>query len=220
MNVKEGVNKIKSLLENFKASNETVEATEETTTEETTTEETTENFEDAQLADGSVVSIEPAFEVGASVSVATEEGPQAIPDGDYELASGDVMSVAEGVITEIKPVEGEEEESEEAEEDMSTEAEAVNPKVVIERTEIEKKFAEINADNNANRIILDSLAKKNAQNNQVIEELFKVVTALAGEPTVEPTVSKTTLRKEAELKAHDKEIADAMAFVTQMRKRK
>ena len=90
----------------------------------------------------------------------------------------------------------------------------------MKRTEIEKKFAEINADNNANRIILDSLAKKNAQNNQVIEELFKVVTALAGEPTVEPTVSKTTLRKEAELKAHDKEIADAMAFVTQMRKRK
>ena len=45
MNVKEGVNKIKALLENFKASNEdsTLEATEETT-EETTEEDYGGNY--------------------------------------------------------------------------------------------------------------------------------------------------------------------------------
>ena len=100
----------------------TAEATEETT--ETSTEETTEttetekeNFVDAQLADGTIVNIEPDIELGASVAVVTEDGIVPAPDAEHELASGEKIVTVGGVITEIIPSE-EEVAEEEAAEDL------------------------------------------------------------------------------------------------------
>lgn len=73
-----------------------------------------EVFVDVLAADGTLLVIEPAVEEGASVLV---EDPEAgfvpAPDGDHELNDGTVITVSEGLITAVVPVEGEETEEEE-----------------------------------------------------------------------------------------------------------
>ena len=64
-------------------------------------------LEDAKLVDGTIVRIEPAIEVGATVQVIGEDGSMVdAPDADHELESGDVIKTEGGVIIEIIPAEG------------------------------------------------------------------------------------------------------------------
>ena len=92
-------------------------------------------FEDLPLADGTVVTIEPAVEAGAAIVVMDSEGnPIPAPVGEYELQDGRVIVVAEdGVISEVKEATAEpmEEESKESEDKV---------KRIIERIESEKIF--------------------------------------------------------------------------------
>jgi hypothetical protein len=62
-------------------------------------------MEDAKLIDGTIVRIEPAIEVGATVQVISEDGSMVeAPDGEHELESGDVIKVEGGVIIELIPI--------------------------------------------------------------------------------------------------------------------
>ena len=75
--------------------------------EEAPTEEV--KLEDAKLVDGTIVRIEPAIEVGATVQIISEDGSMIeAPDAEHELESGDVIKTEGGVIIEIMPVEGSE----------------------------------------------------------------------------------------------------------------
>jgi len=89
--------------------------------------ETEEKFEDAKLADGTIVRYE-SLEIGAALSVVGEDGEiVAAPDGQHELESGEVVRTEEGVIVEILEPEAEEvdeEAEDEKEEEMSAEAPA------------------------------------------------------------------------------------------------
>lgn len=69
-----------------------------------------EKFEDITLADDSVISVEPALEVGAVANVTNADGSVTpLPDGEYELADGRTIVVSSGVIDAINdPVQGEE----------------------------------------------------------------------------------------------------------------
>ena len=86
-------------------------------------------FEDIALEDGTIVSAD-ALEVGSAVFIMVEEEKQPLPIGEYALADGSLLVVAEeGVIAEIKEVEKEEEKEEEAPaEEM---AEADNSKIAL-----------------------------------------------------------------------------------------
>jgi hypothetical protein len=64
----------------------------------------------AELADGTMINIDPALEVGAMVTVEVEGVVAPMPNGEYPLADGTVVTVMEGAITDIKEVEAEEEE--------------------------------------------------------------------------------------------------------------
>lgn len=166
----------------------TAEATEKTT--ETSTEETTEtekeNFVDAQLADGTIVNIEPDIELGASVAVVTDEGIVPAPDAEHELASGEKIVTVGGVITEIIPSEeevAEEEAAEEIEEEeMSDEVVAPDPtpKTVIERTEVERKFAELE----------EKLAEALKSNDEFKSQVVKTLEELSKEPSATPTIKR------------------------------
>jgi hypothetical protein len=115
---------------------ETVEATEEIVEAVDAAK-----FVEVQDEDGVILSIEPEVEVNASVAIMGEEGPEASPDRSYVLADGTVIAVEGGVIVDIQSAEVEEEAAKdipEVEEEMSEEA--VAPKTVIERTEVERKF--------------------------------------------------------------------------------
>ena len=85
-------------------------------------ETTEEAFVDAKLVDGTIVRVEPALEIGASVAVIGEDGETVpAPDGEHELESGEVVRTEGGVIVEIMTPEPVEEEAEEVEEEMASE---------------------------------------------------------------------------------------------------
>ena len=85
-------------------------------------ETTEEAFVDAKLVDGTIVRVEPALEIGASVAVVGEDGEVVpAPDGEHELESGEVVRTEGGVIVEIMTPEPVEEEAEEVEEEIASE---------------------------------------------------------------------------------------------------
>lgn len=188
----------------------TAEATEETT--ETSTEETTEtekeNFVDAQLADGTIVNIEPDVELGASVAIVGEDGIVPAPDAEHELASGEKIVTVGGVITEIIPSEeevAEEEAAEEIEEEMSDEVvQDPTPKTVIERTEVERKFAELE----------EKLAEALKSNEEFKSQVVKTLEELSKEPSATPTIK----RKSDAFKRTEPSFQDKLNIIKKLKK--
>jgi len=85
-------------------------------------ETTEEAFVDAKLVDGTIVRVEPALEIGASVAVVSEDAETVpAPDGEHELESGEIVRTEGGVIVEILEPEVEEEAGEDKEEEMASE---------------------------------------------------------------------------------------------------
>jgi len=84
---------------------------------ENETPEVVEAFEDAKLQDGSIIRIEPAVEVGATVVVIGEDGETVpAPDAAHELESGVIIRTEGGVVVEVMEPE---EAPEEVEEEMA-----------------------------------------------------------------------------------------------------
>lgn len=71
-------------------------------------------FEEVVLADETKINIEPAVEVGATVSIEVEGEMQPVPNETYELADGRKIVVENGAISEV--IEAEEEQEETTEE--------------------------------------------------------------------------------------------------------
>jgi hypothetical protein len=151
-------------------------------------------LEDAKLVDGTLVRIEPALEVGATVQVISEDGSMIeAPDGEHELESGDVIKVEGGIIIELIPIVIEEETIVEEVMSEATPVAPVAPKLDIEALQnqlIEKlntslsdkinnlKFAsakEVNALKAENKVLKESLT-----------ELVDIVQKFAGTPIEEP----------------------------------
>jgi len=86
-------------------------------------------FAVATLDSGQEIQTEAdSFAVGASVFVVNDEGEQIpLPDGDYTLADGSMLVVAEGAVTEVKEAAEEPavEAEEEKEEEMTAEVKEV-----------------------------------------------------------------------------------------------
>ena len=73
-----------------------------------------ESYAEAELIDGTIVETEgEELKVGDSLFISTEDGKTAAPDGDHETADGRVISVLDGVITDIQVKEVSEDEGEE-----------------------------------------------------------------------------------------------------------
>lgn len=151
-------------------------------------------LEDAKLVDGTLVRIEPALEVGATVQVISEDGSMIeAPDGEHELESGDVIKVEGGIIIELVPIVIEEETIVEEVMSEATPVAPVAPKLDIEALQnqlIEKlntslsdkinnlKFAsvkEVNVLKAENKVLKESLT-----------ELVDIVQKFAGTPIEEP----------------------------------
>ena len=90
--------------------------------------------------------VDGEIEVGKPVFVETETEPVAAPDGDYTMEDGTVITVVEGMIAEIKPVE---EPAEEPVEETLEGEEPVEEPVEDEKdakiAELEAKIAELQA---------------------------------------------------------------------------
>lgn len=150
------------------------------------------SLEDVRMVDGTILRIEPAIEVGATVQVIGEDGEMMdAPDGDHELEDGRVVKTEGGIAIEVIEVEGEEEV---VEEEMSEETpEPVAPKLDVEALQnqlIDKlntaitdkinnlKFAKVDE--------LESLKAENARLKESLVELTGIVEKFAATPSEEP----------------------------------
>ena len=159
---------------------------------EDTKEVTEVKLMSAELADGTVLNIEPALEVGAMVTVEVEGEVAPMPNGEYPLADGTVLTVAEGAITDIKEVEAEEEE------ELSTEA---TPEPVVEtvteakiRKIIESTETVFNEQieklSNELETVKAEFAKYKAESDAKEKAMFSAVEELAKESSVAPIKKK------------------------------
>ena len=161
-------------------------------------------LEDVKKVDGTILRIEPAIEVGATVQVIGEDGELIeAPDGEHELESGDVIKLESGVIIEVIAVEGEEV----VEEEMSEEA-PVEPQTKA----IDVEALTNNVMNRLNEAITDkinnlkfaaiedvaTLTKKNEALTEAITELVTIVEQFAATESEQPSKAvKNPFKKES-----------------------
>ena len=125
-------------------------------------------LEQMMLADGVTVLEADAFEMGSEIVIVTEDEQKIpLPIGEYELEDGKILVVVEeGIISEVKEVEEEEEMPEvpaeevptEAKQEMETETKSA-PKKTIESVVKETFFAEIEALKSENETLKAELSK-------------------------------------------------------------
>jgi hypothetical protein len=133
-------------------------------------------FEDIALEDGTIVSAD-ALEVGSAVFIMVEEEKQPLPVGEYALADGSLLVVAEeGIIAEIKEVEKEEAPAEEmAEADNSKtaliEAIGVLENLVQEFESIKTEFNTLKEEYTAVKVEAKELETKVEEFEKVGEEI-------------------------------------------------
>lgn len=156
-------------------------------------------LEQRKLEDGVTIVEADAFEPGAEIMIVTEDEQKIpLPVGDYKMEDGQILVVSEeGIISEIKEAEAEEEvveeeakkeEEEVVEEEMADEAKPV--KKTVESIVKETFFTEI-----------ENLKKENAELKAKLKELSsdKVTEEVTEEPTNEAEVSEPVAEKEVEL---------------------
>jgi hypothetical protein len=178
---KETLDKVKSLIFGEETKEVAVEATPEVTEVKLMA---------AELADGTMINIEPALEVGAMVTVEVEGEVAPMPNGEYPLADGTVVTVMEGAITDIKEVEAEEEEAMETE--ATPKAETVTEakiRKIIESTEtvFNEQFAKLTEELET---VKAEFAKYKAEADTKEKAMFSAVEELANESSVAPIKKK------------------------------
>ena len=178
---KETLDKVKSLIFGEETTEVAVEATPEVTEVKLMA---------AELADGTMVNIEPALEVGAVVTVEVEGEVAPMPNGEYPLADGTVVTVMEGAISDIKEVEAEEEEAMETE--ATPKAETVTEakiRKIIESTEtvFNEQFAKLTEELET---VKAEFAKYKEEADTKEKAMFSAVEELANESSVAPIKKK------------------------------
>lgn len=146
----------------------------------------------AELADGTMVNVDPALEVGAMVTVEVEGVVAPIPNGEYPLADGTVVTVAEGAISDIKEVEAEEEEEMETEVTPEPITETVTEakiRKIIESTEtvFNEQFAKLSEELET---VKAEFAKYKEEADTKEKAMFSAVEELANESSVAPIKKK------------------------------
>jgi len=173
--------------------------------EETSTEEV--QLEDVKLVDGTIVRIEPAIEIGATVQVIGEDGElMDAPDADHELEDGRIIKTEGGIILEVIEVEGE---GEVVDEEMSEEEapKSAAPRLDVEALQnqliqrlnesiIEKidklRFAKVEE--------VESLTAENKQLKETLVEVVEMFQAFTEQEKEAPkkTPSKAWMSKESQ----------------------
>lgn len=163
-------------------------------------------LEQAKLDNGTVIEAD-AFESGNEVFIVTEDEKVALPIGEYALEDGKILVVAEeGLISEIKDAEAEEETEEEVEEVEEVEAkeeekEEMGYATKEELAEVKDMIEEIKAmlepkedlsADDLGNLLTEELAK---HEKVELNEIPVEVQAELNEPSAEPIVSNPEVHK-------------------------
>ena len=156
-------------------------------------------LEQAKLDNGTVIEAD-AFESGVEVFIVTEDEKVALPVGDYALEDGKILVVAEeGIISEIKDAEAEEE-TEEVEEVEAAEEQEMAYATKEELAEVKSMIEEIKAmlepkedlSEDLGNLLTEELAK---HERVELNEIPVEVQAELNEPSAEPIVSNPEVNK-------------------------
>lgn len=157
-------------------------------------------LEQAKLDNGTVIEAD-AFESGVEVFIVTEDEKVALPVGDYALEDGKILVVAEeGIISEIKDAEVEEE-TEEVEEVEAAEEQEMAYATKEELAEVKSMIEEIKAmlepkedlsADDLGNLLTEELAK---HERVELNEIPVEVQAELNEPSAEPIVSNPEVNK-------------------------
>ena len=170
--------------------------------EETVVEESTETVTDTteevvevklmsmELADGTIINVDPSVQEGAMVTVEVDGVVNPIPDGDYNLMDGTAISVMGGAITAVKEVEEEvvEEQSAEVVAPTDTPTEAKIRKII---ESVETVFNEqLEKVTNELETIKSDFAKYKESTEVKEKAMFEAVEEIATTPSKEPVKAK------------------------------
>ena len=157
-------------------------------------------LEQAKLDNGTVIEAD-AFESGVEVFIVTEDEKVALPIGEYALEDGKILVVAEeGIISEIKDAEAEEE-TEEVEEVEAAKEEEMAYATKEELAEVKSMIEEIKAmlepkedlsADDLGNLLTEELAK---HERVELNEIPVEVQAELNEPSAEPIVSNPEVNK-------------------------
>jgi len=208
MDLKEGIEKLKGLIEKFGA--------------EKPTETVDVKFKDMKLEDGTtIISIDgEELAIGVPVYVVTPEGRVPAPDGEVVLEDGTKVTVMQGLVAEVSSPEEEAPEGEVASEPATVPPAAeeqpaameTKPKRVIKSQVEEHVFnafkEQVEAINKAQKEEIETLKaeleKVKAEFSKSLEfskEVFSVVEKIADEPSAKPTEEKAKPFNVKEFKA-------------------
>lgn len=147
-------------------------------------DEEKKDFVSTELVDGTIVTVTPALESGASVVVTTAEGEIPAPDGEHQLADGTKIVTLEGKITEI--IEADDEVDEDMKNEFSKIAEGINAKIteVTEKfqAEVEALKAELTKANEAFSASQESLKKEVEVNAEFKKQVFELLNKISEAP--------------------------------------
>jgi hypothetical protein len=152
-------------------------------------DEQAQKFVEATLVDGTVVSVEPALEVGAVVSVIGDGGEMLpAPDASHELNDGTLVVTEGGIIVEIVAVtEAPAEPAEAAAEPAKPAALSVDDIQAKVMAKVSQSIAErINSMKFAAAKDVAALKKENGELKKALGELADVFEAFATAPVAEP----------------------------------
>jgi hypothetical protein len=178
---KETLDKVKSLIFGEETKEVEAEATPEVVTEI--------KLAAIELANGTMINVDPALEVGAVVTVEVDGAVAPMPNGEYPLADGTIVTVSEGAISDIKEVEAEE--AEEMETEATPVAETVTEakiRKIIESTET--VFAKVETLETELETVKAEFAKYKEESDTKEKALFSAVEELATESSVAPIKKK------------------------------
>lgn len=159
-------------------------------------------LEQAKLDNGTVIEAD-AFESGNEVFIVTEDEKVALPIGEYALEDGKILVVAEeGLISEIKDAEAEEEteeveeveakEEEKEEMGYATKEELAEVKSMIEEIKAMLEPKEDLSSDDLGNLLTEELAK---HEKVELNEIPVEVQAELNEPSAEPIVSNPEVHK-------------------------
>ena len=194
MDLKEGIEKLKGLIEKFSS--------------EKPAEQVEVQFKDMKLQDGTtVISIDgEELAIGVPVYVMTEEGRLPAPDGELVLEDGTALTVKDGLVAEVATPEAEVPEGEvaaepatvpPAAEDMSTKPKRVIKSQVEEhvfnafKEEAETKANELKAELEAIKAEFEALKEKFNKSLEFNKEVFSVVEKMSEQPSAQATEAKS-----------------------------
>lgn len=136
------------------------------------------NFKaNALLKDGTELLIEGDVAVGVAVSVVTADGNKPLPDGEYELDSGMLIKVVDGIITEINEPEIESEAPVEEEvpvEETEQPQLSVDEKLTLLENRLTKLEETINTMSTENKELKDTKEKLSKEIKGFEEKLSKM----------------------------------------------